>query len=316
MCNLSTACDLAENGIALSVRGVHQSFGNKHVLNNVNLDVKAGQIVAIVGPSGCGKSTLLRSILGTHPPTKGEIIAEGGKVDGPSRKVGIVYQDYALYPFLTAEKNVAFGPKMDQTNIFWRAFFYHKWLKLQKTHLEDARKWLAKVRLLDAKDNYPSELSGGMKQRVAVAQALAMRPSILLMDEPFGALDEATRESLQLMLLEFYQENMRVKKAGGVPPYTILIVTHELNEALYVSDRVIGLTQYHPDGKNGATVVYDFPAPVFHPGDPKDTEKFAKQKEEIRNIVFSPDNVNNAKTLIRLWGESDEFLPGLSTDRI
>jgi NitT/TauT family transport system ATP-binding protein len=308
------------NHPALKVSDLYHSFGNKKVLNNINLEIKAGQIVSMVGPSGCGKSTLLRSILGTPLPFRGQIWADDIPVSGPSRNIGIVYQSYGLYDFLTARRNVSFGLKVDQTNIPQRLFRPFWWRKLEKQHFAQAEAMLTKVGLEDAFDSYPSELSGGMKQRVAIAQALILRPSILLMDEPFGALDESTRESLQLMLLHLYQENIEAKKAGKRPPHTILIVTHELNEALYVSDRVVGLSQYHIDGKNGSTIVYDQPTPVFRPEDPKDFSRFQREKEDIRKVVFSPEYNQDHSRFITAWTDSTvECLPGdpnLSRERI
>jgi NitT/TauT family transport system ATP-binding protein len=132
-------------------------------------------------------------------------------------------------------------------------------------------------------------MSGGMRQRVAIAQSLVLQPSILLLDEPFGALDEATREELQLMLLRLYEENLAARERGQPPPFTILLVTHELNEALYVSDRVLGLSQYHGDGAEGATIVYDQPAPIFGVTDPRDFARFNDQKDELRRAVFDPE---------------------------
>ncbi len=134
-----------------------------------------------------------------------------------------------------------------------------------------------------------------MRQRVAVAQAFVLRPKVVLLDEPFGALDEATREELQLMLLRFAAENRTALDAGEEPPFTILIVTHELNEALYVADRVVGLSQYHPGGRDpqtgGAKIVYDEPAPFFAPDDPRDIARLVEQREAMRAAVFDPANV-------------------------
>jgi ABC-type nitrate/sulfonate/bicarbonate transport system ATPase subunit len=276
---------------ALQVQDLSHWFGANRVLNHVNFEVPAGQIVALVGPSGCGKSTLLRAILGTHPPRAGRVLADGKLISKPSRHVGIVYQHYSLYDFLTARDNVAFGLKLDGTGFLYRVFNYLSWRRLRKGHLERADQLLAKVQLSRAADLYPSQMSGGMRQRVAIAQALIMEPSILLLDEPFGALDEATREELQLLLLRLYEET----------PYTILIVTHELNEALYVSDRVLGLSQYHADGANGATIVYDKPAPVFKSRDPRDFSQFEEQKEEIRRTVFDPEASQQHRRLEKYW---------------
>ena len=288
---------------ALEIDGVSHWFGTNKVLNNINLEIGDGQIVAVVGPSGCGKSTLLRSILGTHPPKAGEIRADGQVIKSPSRSVGIVYQHYALYDFLTAQQNVAFGLKLDQTTIPFRWFMHWKWRGQREQHLQQASEFLCKVGLEKAIGQYPHEMSGGMRQRVAIAQAMIMQPNILLLDEPFGALDESTRTELQLMLLQFYQENLDAKAQGENPPYTILIVTHELNEALYVSDRVIGLSQFHDDGANGATIVYDRPCPVFHPNEPRDFSRFIEQREELRQAVFDAQENKQYQQYITYWDE-------------
>lgn len=285
---------------ALEVKDVFQQFGTHKVLNNVNFQVKPGQIVALVGPSGCGKSTLLRAILGTHPPGRGIILAGGRPVLSPTRDIGIVYQNYSLFDFLTAKQNVAMGLMLDQTKIPFRLFRQLAWRRLRRRHLQQAQAYLERMNLAEAADRYPQEMSGGMRQRVAIAQALIMRPRILLLDEPFGALDEATREALQVMLLRLYAENIEAQKRGEIPDVTILMVTHELNEAIYVADRILGLSQYHQDGHLGATIVYDKPAPIFSPMDERDYTKFLAQKNEIRNVVFDP-------TSRRHWGEYVTF---------
>ena len=133
---------------------------------------------------------------------------------------------------------------VDETNLPYRFLLYPKWRRLRHEHMEQAAALLEQVDLARAMKLYPGNMSGGMRQRVAVAQALIMKPEIILLDEPFGALDEATREDLQCMLLGLYQENLAALQKNEKPPYTILIVTHELNEAIYVGDRVIGLSQY------------------------------------------------------------------------
>ncbi|MBN1908308.1 MAG: ABC transporter ATP-binding protein [Pirellulales bacterium] len=286
---------------ALSVQHVSHAFGDHRVLHDVNLDVAAGQVVALVGPSGCGKSTLLRAILGTHPPNQGTILADGQPVRGPTRNVGIVYQHYSLYDFLTAQKNVAFGPMLDETSILYRTFCLLKWRAKRRRHLEEAVCLLEKVGLGEAIDQYPSQMSGGMRQRVAIAQALIMKPKVLLLDEPFGALDEATREELQRMLLDLYQENVQAKREGRQPPHTIVLVTHELNEAIYVADRVIGLSQFHSGGEQGATIVYDKAAPVFDTSQPKDLAALVQQREELRRIVFDPDRLQDRDEYVTFW---------------
>lgn len=291
--------------IVLECRNLSHWFGANKVLKDVNLQVGRGQIVALVGPSGCGKSTLLRAILGTHPPRGGEVLMDGVAYRSPARHRGIVYQRYSLFPFLTAEENVAFGLKLDQTSLVYRSFNYFKWRKLRAAHIEQAGRFLDRVGLSAAKGHYPAELSGGMCQRVAIAQALIMRPKLLLLDEPFGALDEATRESLQLMLLQLYEENLQAKKRGEPAPHTILIVTHELNEAIYVSNRVLGLSQYHAGGRDGATIVYDKPAPIYQPNEPKDVSDFIEQKEELLKAVFSPNDIKHHAEFVSFWDDHD-----------
>ena len=289
----------------LECRAVCHWFGTKRVLNQVNLRVTPGQVVAVVGPSGCGKSTLLRAILGTHPPKQGQVLANGHPVTRPGRDVGIVYQDYRLFDFLTCRDNVAFGLMLDETTLPQRIFSF-LWRERRDQHRQAAQALLEKVNLADAADLYPSEMSGGMRQRVAIAQALIMEPKILLLDEPFGALDEATREELQVMLLHLYGENLAAKNNSQIPPYTILIVTHELNEALYVSDRVLGLSQYHQDGEHGATIVYDKPAPVFRPGDQRNFEQFEAQKEELRHAVFDPTSIQHHLEYVTFWNDHEK----------
>ena len=297
---------------ALEVRNVSHRFGDFPVLDQINLKIWPGQIVAIVGPSGCGKSTLLKAILGTHPPSEGQILADGEPVVGPTRNVGIVYQQYSLYDFLTAEGNVAFGLKLDQSSFFSRLVLFPKYLKQRQKHLAQAREFLEQVGLEHACGKYPGEMSGGMKQRVAVAQALIMRPKVVLLDEPFGALDEAMREELQYMLLRFYQENLQRKREGKRPEYTILMVTHELNEAIFVADRVVGMSRFHTEGNKGAAIVYDKPCPIFHPDDPRDYSKFIDQREELRQAVFDDQYIKDRNKYVTFWNDLSRLAEGQS----
>ena len=292
--------------IVLECSGLGHWFGPKKVLSDVNLRISRGQIVALVGPSGSGKSTLLRAILGTHPPRAGEVLMDGQSYRRPHRDRGIVYQRYSLFPFLTAEKNVAFGLKLDKTSLGFRCCKFWEWWKIHRQHRAEAAELLERVGLGAARHQYPAELSGGMQQRVAIAQALIMRPQLLLLDEPFGALDEATREDLQLMLLQLYDENLQARQQGESPPYTILIVTHELNEALYVSDRVLGLSQYHEQGAAGATIVYDKAAPVYRPNEPKEISDFFGQKDELLQAVFSQQHIQHHTEFVSFWQDHEK----------
>jgi NitT/TauT family transport system ATP-binding protein len=300
------------NDIVLECRGLSHWFAKNKVLYDINLKIVRGEIVALVGPSGCGKSTLLRAILGTHPPKAGQVLMNGTEVSDPGRDRGIVYQRYALFPFLTAVQNVAFGLMMDQTSLPFRVFQFWKWRQLRKKHLQQAAELLDRFKMSHALNLYPAQMSGGMCQRVAIAQALIMEPEILLLDEPFGALDEATREEQQAQMVEFYKENLKAKQTGAKPPYTMVLVTHELNEALYVSDRVIALSQYwkwedtglpeHP----GSSVVYDAVGPPL-PRDPINRgEEFRKQRDEIREAAFEASVRYPREKYVRFWKEVEE----------
>ena len=305
----------------LSIKNLSQWFGDVHVLDNLNIDIYPGEIVALVGPSGCGKSTVLNCITGTLRPKRGEVVlreADGSLVSvrGPSRSLGRVYQNYSLYPFWSARKNVAAGPMFRESNPItrwtghpslktgWRGGIWW-WWKTRKRHLLQADQELARLGLGGHERKLPKQLSGGQQQRVAIAQALINKPRVLLMDEPFGALDEATREREQKFLLSLYLENKQAIAAGQEPPNTVIIVTHELSEAIYVGSRIIGLSQWRDsngDGErtehpNGAAVLLDEPCPIFDPHDTKDKDAFIDLSHRILDEVYEPKEANMVKDL-------------------
>lgn len=298
---------------ALVVKDVTKSFGDHVVLNNVNLQVEAGQIVGIVGPSGCGKSTLLKAILGTHPPTSGGVYTYGKQITSPGRDIGIVYQDYKLYDYLTASGNVAQGLVWQQFNLWERVFTpWRVWGK-RREFTNRSNELLEKFLLGPHVDKWPANLSGGQRQRVAIAQSLITAPKLLLLDEPFGALDEATREEMQLTLLRLDQENREAKERGEMPPYTILMVTHELNEAIYVAQRIIGLSQFHEKGSEGAKIVYDRACPVFSPEDEADFTTFKAMRDELRLKVFDPNHLQHHDECVTFWNRKRADLVGSKT---
>jgi len=198
----------------LLVQNLSKQFGDKTVLEDINFSMQSGEFVTFVGSSGCGKSTLLRLIAGLDLPSGGRIQVDGSPVEGPGPDRGMVFQKYSLYPWLNAADNVAFG------------------MRLQGMTSADVRNrtayFLEVVGLQDAATKLPRELSGGMQQRVAIARALATNPSVLLLDEPFGALDLQNRETMQEFLLQLWQRT-------GL---TVLLITHDVEEALVLAQRV------------------------------------------------------------------------------
>ena len=198
----------------LLVQNLCKRFGDKTVLEDINFSMQSGEFVTFVGSSGCGKSTLLRLIAGLDHPSGGRIQVDGSPVEGPGPDRGMVFQKYSLYPWLNAADNVAFG------------------MRLQGMTSADVRDrtayFLEVVGLRDAATKLPRELSGGMQQRVAIARALATNPSVLLLDEPFGALDLQNRETMQDFLHKLWQRT-------GL---TVLLITHDVEEALVLAQRV------------------------------------------------------------------------------
>jgi NitT/TauT family transport system ATP-binding protein len=301
--------------ILVECTGLSHWFDTGNVLYDVNLKIARGEFVALVGATGAGKTTLLRAILGTHPPKDGQVIMNGTPVTGPGRDRGIVYQRYSLFPFMTVRKNVAFGLKLDQIPLYHRVLKFWKYRSLRKQHLKEAEELLRKFQLDQELHKYPSQLSGGQSQRVAVAQALIMKPEIVLLDEPFGALDEATRERLQDWLLELRDENLKAVEAGRKPLYTVILVTHELREAIRVADRVVALSRHWlweaeglPDKPYpGATIVYDAAAPEYR--DLNGEAAFLQQRRELIKVAF-PDEKRDPRgergEFVRFWREYEQ----------
>jgi NitT/TauT family transport system ATP-binding protein len=284
-----------ENTYLISLRGVEVSYpknGNRHagrsvILNNIRLNIRAGEFLALIGPTGCGKSTLLRLILGAQFPTRGQVLVADQLVTGINRDRGIVFQKYSLFPHLKVLENIAFGPMLERTSILQRVLHTPAYRRLHRQYLEEAREYLERIGLNPGDgDKYPYELSGGMQQRVAIAQALMMQPKVLLMDEPFGALDHNTRLEMQLLLLEQWQDYRM----------TIVFVTHDLEEACFIGTRVIGLSQFwsNDEGKPGlgAIIVTDLRTPGGHPKPTamRSTLEFNALLEQVRHDALEPEN--------------------------
>ncbi|RBL80853.1 ABC transporter ATP-binding protein [Streptomyces cavourensis] len=194
---------------------VHKQFGDLPVVDGFSSEFKTGELVALVGPSGCGKSTLLHLAAGLEKPTQGQVLADGQPVTGPHPSRTLVFQEHALYPWLTLQDNVALALEFQNTP--------------KKRAREAAREWLARVSLSGFEHYYPHQVSGGMRQRAALARAFIAQPQTMLMDEPFGALDALTRLALQDVLRQLIAQEKP----------TVLLVTHDVDEALFLADRIV-----------------------------------------------------------------------------
>jgi NitT/TauT family transport system ATP-binding protein len=225
----------------LVLRGLSKTYfdpyAGAHVVavEDVSLEVREGEFVAIVGPSGCGKTTLLNMVAGFIPPSRGEIVLDGRRVKGPGPDRGVVFQSFALFPWKTVLENVSFGPKMRGAP------------RAEREQI--GREYLALVGLAEVEGRYPMELSGGMQQRVGVARALANRPDVLLMDEPFASVDAQTRMTLQEELTRIWQARRP----------TVLFVTHDVEEAVFLANRVVVLSR--GPGRVVAELPVDLPRP-------------------------------------------------------
>ncbi len=247
---------------ALTIDAVSLRFRLKNkrevtALDNISLSVRDREFAVIVGPSGCGKSSLLRMVAGLQRPTQGTIALDDMRVTKPGRDRGMVFQSYTLFPWLTVRKNVAFGPSLAGVPEVERMKTAHEFIRL--------------VGLSGFEDAYPRQLSGGMMQRAALARALANDPKVLLMDEPFGALDSQTRTLMQELLLSIWEMSQK----------TVLFVTHDVDEAILLGDRVFVMTAQ--PGRIKAEITIDLPRP-------RDVEEFSSQrfidyKREIHGLI-------------------------------
>jgi NitT/TauT family transport system ATP-binding protein len=237
-------------------------------LEPTNLTIPDNDFVTIIGPSGCGKSTLLRLVAGLDQPTTGRILLNGIPVSEPGPDRGMVFQSYTLFPWLTVADNIAFGLRE----------------KSIPTHRRTAvvREWLARIDLVSFAHHYPKQLSGGMQQRTAIARALANDPAILLLDEPFGALDNQTRALMQELLLDIWERERK----------TVLFITHDIEEAIFLASRVVVMTAR--PGRIKADVTIDLPHPRQYTikTSPEFSALKARLTEEIRTEVVLADTAD------------------------
>jgi NitT/TauT family transport system ATP-binding protein len=234
MTNSTAKIEITDLSVSFEEQG-----GMFMALQNVTFSVREGEFVSVIGSSGCGKSTLLSVLEGLRKPSGGAVLISGKPISGPGPDRGVVFQQYSLFPWMTARNNVAFGIQHARRDL------------PRSSRLKLADEYLGKVGLSGAERRYPSRLSGGMQQRVAIARALAMDTDILLMDEPFGAVDAKNRALLQELLLELWFNEKKKK--------TVVFITHDIDEAIFLSDRVIMLTE--SPGRVHLDIRVPFPRP-------------------------------------------------------
>jgi len=250
---------MSRAGHAIYVRNVAKSFGDVRALEGVSFDVSYGEVVALLGPSGCGKSTLIRLIAGLYASDPGgEINVLGEVVTRPSHRVGIVFQTYNLLPWLDVASNLRLAAEVRGL--------------AKDTITERIAPMLELLQLTEFAESYPHELSGGMRQRTALGQALIVRPDLLLLDEPFGALDALTRDRLNVELLRLIQANKQ----------SVLLVTHSIGEAVLLADRVLMLSD------RPGRIVQDIPINIPRPRDPRETRllpEFARSVDQLGQLM-------------------------------
>ncbi|WP_260412290.1 ABC transporter ATP-binding protein [Alkalihalobacillus sp. TS-13] len=238
----------------LELKNVNKTYGSLTVLEDLSLDVEKGEFVAIVGPSGCGKSTALRMLAGLEQPSSGEVSADGNTIREPDSNRVMIFQEHALYPWRTIEDNVGLGLELANVS--------------KKERRERIHNVLGKVGLENFKTYYPHQLSGGMKQRASIARALVMDPEVLLLDEPYGALDAITRLTMQNELINLWQGSNQ----------TMVLITHDIDEALYLADRVFVLSSR--PGKVVKEVMNDMPR---HRD--RNSTQFVNLRQEVMNSL-------------------------------
>ena len=267
----------------IEVRDLNISFQSRQTtveaVRQVSLQVQPGEFVSLIGPSGCGKSTLLNAVAGFAEADSGAVLLDGVAVDGPGSDRGVVFQQYSLFPWLTVRKNVEFGLKMKGVS-----------LSVRETQ---ARTLLGLAGLLAFENHYPAQLSGGMKQRVGIVRALATSPQVLLMDEPFGALDSQTRVVMQEILTNMWQR-LRL---------SVLFITHDIEEAVFLSDRIYVMTAR--PGRIKAELKVNLPRP--RTPEMMETAEFSAMVRTIRGLI-------REESLAAMDGELTAGLVGLSTE--
>ncbi len=250
--------------VRLRFENVHVDFptanGPMRVVDGVDLDIRQGEFVSIIGPSGCGKTTLLNMVGGFVKPTRGRVLLDDATIEGPGPDRGVIFQEYGIFPWLTVRGNIEFGLRLAAARVSGA----------QRTEIVD--RYMALMGLTDFADHHPKHLSGGMRQRLALARAYAVKPEFLLMDEPFGALDAQTRTAMQDLLLQVLATEGK----------TVLLITHSVDEAIYLSSRIVVVTARPARVRTIIDVPFGYPRDEAVHEDPR----FALLRAHIRALVM------------------------------
>jgi NitT/TauT family transport system ATP-binding protein len=262
--NEATKQKTSNEGVKIAFENIGKTFestrGKIEAIKGFDLRIRNNEFVSLIGPSGCGKSTVLNMIAGFLEPTTGRILLDGEPVNKPGKERGVIFQQYAIFPFLTVRRNIEFGLKLS-TN---------KTPKEKRTMI--VQEYIRLMGLEGFEDAFPKELSGGMRQRVAIARAYAVDPEIFLMDEPFGALDAQTRSTMQGQLLNVLQEKRK----------TVLFITHSVEEAVFMSDRVAIMTSRPAKVRSIMEIPFAYPREEMLKVD----REFLQLREKLRDVVM------------------------------
>jgi NitT/TauT family transport system ATP-binding protein len=243
--------------------------GRLNVVEDVSYDINDGDFIAVIGPSGCGKTTMMSMLAGFQQPTTGKVLFDGRPVAGPGPERGVIFQEYGVFPWLTVKQNIAFG------------------LTLKANHVPAAEReaicdhYLGLMGLSDFANSYPKHLSGGMRQRLAIARAYAVKPQFLLMDEPFGALDAQTRSNMQNLLLKVLETEGK----------TVMLITHSVEEAIYLASRIVVVTARPARIRE----IIDLPFPYPRDESIQERPEFAELRSHIRQLVMDEYRAQQAQ---------------------
>ena len=234
--------------------------GAMRVVDDVSLDIRNGEFVSVIGPSGCGKTTMMNMVAGFLKPTRGQVTLDGKPITGPGPERGVIFQEYGVFPWLTVEQNIGFGLTLGANRVS------------EAERRETVRRYMALMGLADFARAFPKTLSGGMRQRLAIARAYAVKPEFLLMDEPFGALDAQTRSNMQDLLLQVLQAEGK----------TVMLITHSVEEAIYLSSKIVVTTARPARIREVVDVPFAYPRDeALH-----ERREFGELRSHIRSLVM------------------------------